>query len=298
MSLIEGFEAVLRIVWDRLVFRGTTNDAYTPRHGQENSTRSAASHGSRAGSRSTHKHTPHSAPARFRSTAHLRRGAQALRPAAQPPQGLAVHRAARARRAEQPKCVRCRRASQRSVSSRRGDATRSKPRSISGRCGHVPRNATARRSSPERSSTGTLCSLAAVHAAQTSSRARKTSYRHRSSCTPFLLVICGTDAVIRQLGGRLGVAWQQPPISASTPGCRLKPRLVTGGSGLPTYAEPVWRRPGASVSSVGAKRTRRARGEPARADRNHIYHGSLRILVFWIRGAHRVKQTSTKLPRF
>ena len=47
MSIIEGFEAVLRIVWDVLVFRGTTNDAYTPRHGQENSTRSTASHGSR-----------------------------------------------------------------------------------------------------------------------------------------------------------------------------------------------------------------------------------------------------------
>ena len=68
MSIIEGFEAVLRIVWDILVFRGTTNDAYTPRHGQENSTRSTASHGSRAGSHGTHKHTPHSAPARLRST--------------------------------------------------------------------------------------------------------------------------------------------------------------------------------------------------------------------------------------
>ena len=101
-----------------------------------------------------------------------------------------------------------RRASPRSVSSRRGDATRSKTRSISGRCGHVPRNATARRSSPKRSSTGTLCSLASVQTARTSSRARKTSYRNRISCTSFMLVICGTDTVIRQLGGRLGVAWQ------------------------------------------------------------------------------------------
>ena len=73
---------------------------------------------------------------------------------------------------------------------------------------------------------------------------------------------------------------RQPPISASTPGCQLKPRLVTGSSNLPTYAEPVWRRSGASVSSVGAKRSRRARGELAGADRNHIYHGSLRAWFY------------------